>query len=420
MARQNARSHRLIWWTLFVSLVLIFIYSGVLTRNARLPILALQDVQWTDTLRVTEGGLPDPQRRTLSTILPGPVIGQLTDVQIAPDSTIYALDAYGSLWHLSSRLTILAVYRVNPAVALGPRAPLSIVFDGSDVGIWDAATTAIHWIGPSAKPAREVLPIDSRDVVEGFVRTMEPPRQHGRLMRLNGLTAVEVRQSVGPGSTEYSLATLVILSETHIDSVLLGSTSRYAVRFGNMWIDSRRGPLFGVQVWWGIRSDGRIVIANAGWPAIRMISMLSERPVRWIAWRAERQELSKRQVVGHWRSSYEHVFPDSSRRYRDARIDRLQRRYAHFSAFVADSAPLFSQLIVDAKDNVWVRRFDPDAWPEGLSDVWDVFDATGRYCAIVRIPMMQYIFDIGSIGVVGSRRHRKFAHELFLAPADVC
>jgi hypothetical protein len=65
----------------------------------------------------------------------------------------------------------------------------------------------------------------------------------------------------------------------------------------------------------------------------------------------------------------------------------------------ADSFPAFDRILVDDEGNVWARNYQ---WFDiGSGYAWTVFDPTGRYLGVVRVPSLLEIFQIGSDFVLG-------------------
>jgi len=53
-----------------------------------------------------------------------------------------------------------------------------------------------------------------------------------------------------------------------------------------------------------------------------------------------------------------------------------------------------TQLFAGGKSEVWVRHFDPESWPHGLSDFWTILDLETRLTQVVRIPNMGLLHDL--------------------------
>jgi hypothetical protein len=58
----------------------------------------------------------------------------------------------------------------------------------------------------------------------------------------------------------------------------------------------------------------------------------------------------------------------------------------------------FTALVVDAEDHVWVR---PYISPDSATVAWHVFDPAGRHTAMVPMPRILDVFEIGADYVLG-------------------
>ena len=82
---------------------------------------------------------------------------------------------------------------------------------------------------------------------------------------------------------------------------------------------------------------------------------------------------------------------------------RWRRGVEHqiFRRVVADDFPAITQLMIDSSDRVWVRGFDENSWPNGLSPTWHVFGSSGQYLGSVSVPL-DFIYEISDSGLLGS------------------
>jgi hypothetical protein len=48
--------------------------------------------------------------------------------------------------------------------------------------------------------------------------------------------------------------------------------------------------------------------------------------------------------------------------------------------------------------SVWVRHFDPEAWPYGLSDRWTIVDLEDRQTSVAEISGLGVVLDMKLIG----------------------
>jgi hypothetical protein len=303
---------------------------------------------------------------------------------------------------------------------------LSLIVQDERIGVWVPALRRIYWMTQEGQALQvETIAVEREQLPSGYFRlsglsrTMEPHRMHDRAIRLEDVTYIEDRPVLESPKGGYVPAFVIAASQRRVDTVWVGSGTIYSVERGGVWVCCGRAPLFGTQVWWGIRRDGGLVVGSASKPEVMWLDP-SGRPYLRVSWTSDGRPITKDDALANWRTAHERVLPDSPASYRRERIRYLKQRFEDFAGFVADSAPAFSQLIVDASDRVWVRRFDPRAWPDGLGSLWDVYDDVGDYCGTVRVSGINHVFRIGALGMLGSLRRPKGSHELVLASVEAC
>ena len=78
----------------------------------------------------------------------------------------------------------------------------------------------------------------------------------------------------------------------------------------------------------------------------------------------------------------------------------------------ADSFPAYDRILVDDEGNVWARNYQ---WFDiGSGYAWSVFDPTGVYLGIVRVPSLLEIFQIGPDFVLGGMADSRGREALYV------
>jgi hypothetical protein len=356
----------------------------------------------------------------------GPVVSDVVDAKLRSDSLILVLDRYGTIRAYDANFGIKRILSVAQAYDTLVTGALSLVLGDENVATWEPAEHLLRWVTPSGQRIRierlyEEDATQQRGVIRltGQVRPFDPYGLHGRATRHGEVTYFEqwpaLDHPVGGPIEAYVLA----VSDARTDTLWTGISTVPAVKRDSIWICCGRAPLFSAQAWWGIRTDGGAVVGSGNSPRLTWLDR-SGTPIHAIEWSYVAKQISQDDALKYWKVAYDEVLPDSADSFRRQRVRGLQRRFDDFAGFVSHIEPAFTQLLVDAADRVWLRRFDVTMWPDGLSSAWDVFSSDGSYCGTIQIPGVHYVFSVGSHTMIGSKRRAKNSHELVRATFTVC
>lgn len=176
--------------------------------------------------------------------------------------------------------------------------------------------------------------------------------------------------------------------------------------------------LFSAQTWWSPHPSG-YVLASAVDGRIQLLDSRGG-SLASVVVRGPHRVISKQAAVNSWAESYRRLEPDNTNADLRRRVRLLEQEFEAWRGFVADSTPLLTQLLVDHRGLVWVRRFDEAAWPAGLSDTWDVLDRNLVHCGTIRLPDIDYVSAISDWGVLGARREARGVYILSRTQTTQC
>jgi hypothetical protein len=79
-------------------------------------------------------------------------------------------------------------------------------------------------------------------------------------------------------------------------------------------------------------------------------------------------------------------------------IDRVKRDRSFLRETFSHQVPKVTQLFTTEAGKVWVRHFDPSAWPHGLSDRWTVVDLEDSNTRVIEISGLGVVHDMRDSG----------------------
>jgi hypothetical protein len=77
------------------------------------------------------------------------------------------------------------------------------------------------------------------------------------------------------------------------------------------------------------------------------------------------------------------------------------RRNPNLFIIANDVLPAITQALTDDRGRLWIRRFDPLVWPDGLSPLWDVFCYDATYATSYSVPLAG-VFQVRDLGILGT------------------
>ena len=335
------------------------------------------------------------------------------------NDSVLVLDRFGLVWIIGPGAgPVRRVISLEQSTGKEVDDPLSIVANDEGFGAWDVSSRTLYWI-PENAPAKEkaVLLVDPADLFLAASRPFEPPRLHGRLVDTGSSLILEVRTGSFDATGPMVDAAVIRFQGRELDTLFTFLAPSMAERRGDLWVCCRRAPLFSPQPWWSLLSDGDFVFSDG---IRREISVLSTEgaTLRQVTWEPGHRDraLSKRDFVRYRQEDIHRTFAHAPRgRVRSLEKEAV-RRVERFPGAQSNVVPSLTQLLVDDEDRVWVRRFDREHWPEGLSDTWDVFDSGLHYLGWVQLPVLDHVFEIREGHVLGAAIVHDELQQVILVP----
>lgn len=335
---------------------------------------------------------------------------------VSSGGLLAVLGADGTISWVQPGTGIISQVEIKGETGLVPGGLVSL---HDELGIWDKKNGLLNILSSTGDVvAVDTVVANAADLRPGFFRPRTPPRNHGAMETVRDHRIVEIRpfeqQILGP-TTDGFLVSYVDGRPT--DTLMTFRVPSYSVPGIGGRECCIRPRLFSPQPQWDVVPERGVAFALGSKPEVVLIDASGD--TLWVTqWKVRAASVSNRQ-----RKAYLFAEAAGLRDYvpkfeQDAIRRDVDNAFSLDEKFFDDQVPVITQLLVDQQSRIWIRRFDPDVWPDGLSPLWDVLNPDGSFRGTVYVPRAVHVYLITDHYVVGSHPITGRLDELVLLPTS--